>query len=484
MEERMRLSHLFSVAATVLLLPGVGVAEEPVDPTNTPDAETAQAAAAANPSAEGDDLNWERFDDPEFAPNEGESGVADALQAEGTTESVASIAEPDGSGTAEVESAPATASGVILGPVGVDDQGRTGRLHTVATGDTLWDLSAAYLGTPWVWPSVWIDNNDDIANPHLIIPGDKIWITANEMRVVSDAEAESFLVPVVAETPAAAAMEAPVAEGMDEMAGGSIPPLAALEDDPSTLDAFPVAIPGQEPGGMDGNRQITVASREMMGFVTAETLAGASSIVGSTSERTFLSTGDPVFLGIGEGDAEVGDQFTVFQALEEVRDVETNRLLGHHVENLGWLEVEELTGDTSIGSIRQSYDVIPRGAQVVPRERVSRHVEVRITPDAIEGQIVFLPYSQTLMADGGYVYLNRGEFHGIEIGSELEVFDGGRIVSEEERRVDVRTPDSKVATLVVVTVEPESSVAFVLSAARELAAGDHVRPAVSRLAGH
>ena len=27
--------------------------------------------------------------------------------------------------------------------------------HTVEKGDTLWDLSQKYLGSPWYWPKVW-----------------------------------------------------------------------------------------------------------------------------------------------------------------------------------------------------------------------------------------------------------------------------------------------------------------------------------------
>ena len=94
--------------------------------------------------------------------------------------------------------------------------------------------------------------------------------------------------------------------------------------------------------------------------------------------------------------------------------------------------------------------------------------------------MVFLPSDRTLAADGEYVYLNRGEFHGLEIGTELEVFDSGAIMNERERRIDVRTPDTAVATLVVVTVDAESAVAFVLSAEREIAVGDMVRAVLDR----
>ncbi|MGB0621014.1 MAG: LysM peptidoglycan-binding domain-containing protein [Myxococcota bacterium] len=376
------------------------------------------------------------------------------------------------------EASATTVAGVTLGPIGVDDEGRQGRLHTVATGDTLWDLSAAYLGTPWVWPSVWIDNAD-IANPHLILPGDKIWITANEMRVVSDAEAESFLQTAAEVTP-----EPPVEEGLALVPDpADAQPVAAtdpVEDEASTLDAFPVEIPAETLEPQPVGRLITVARRDAYGFVSEGALSGASSIVDSPSQRTFLAAGDPVFVGLGEGDTEVGDQFMIFKVIDEVRDVETNRLLGHHVENLGWLEVKELTGDTSIGEIRQSYSEIRRGARVMVREKLPRRVALRSTPDAIEGHVVFLPSDRTLASGGEYVYLNRGEFHGLEIGTALEVFASGAVLTERERRVDVRTPDTPVATLVVVTVDAETAVAFVLSADRELAVGDTVRPVVDR----
>lgn len=430
----------------------------------------AMPSDGAMPAAAGD-LAWDQFDDPDFDPSLTTTPSTDA-----GAEAVAGV-------TLDAGAAPArAASGIVLGPKGVDDQGRAGRLHTVARGDTLWDLAAAYLGTPWVWPSVWIDN-DDIDNPHRILPGDKIWITANEMRVVTEAEAESFLTPVAVDDQSVAAADSMLGAPAEEEPMADAPPLAALdapEDDPSTLDAFPVAIPGQEPTVMDAGRQVTIASRHAYGFVSEDELDGASTLVGSPSERTFLSAGDDVYIGLGEGDTAVGDEFMIFRVTEEVRDVETNRVIGHHVENLGWAEVRELTGDTSIAEIRESYAEIRRGAKVIARPKLARHVTVRSTPDAIEGQLVYLPRDQTLMADGGYVYLNRGEFHGVEVGSELEVYESGRVTNERERRVDVRTPDASIATLIVVTVEAESSVAFVLSSKRELEVGDAVRPVTGR----
>jgi len=401
------------------------------------------------------------------------AGASEPLDFEEPLGAEDGVARVAGSPSRSVEDASAGSdrsqrAGIVLGPEGVDDQGRKGRLHTVAVGDTLWDLSSAYLGTPWVWPSVWIDN-DDIEDPHLILPGDKIWITADEMRVVSDAEADSFLASSqeVAETPVETE--------------ATTPPAAPVEIEAATLEQLPVEIGGESEAREQG-REITVSRRDAMGFLSAERFAGSSTILDSPSERALLAEGDPVYLGMGEGEVEVGDRFTVFRVVEEIRDAGGSRLLGHHVETLGWIEVTKLTGDTSIAEIRMSYTEIERGARVTPRPEMPRSVTVRTTPDAIEGKVVFLPSQRTLMADGGYVYLNRGELHGVEAGSELEVYESGRVVTEETRDVDVRTPDHVVARLVVVRVEPESSVAFVLNAERELAVGDSVRPTLPKIA--
>lgn len=61
---------------------------------------------------------------------------------------------------------PASSQGVELNPSHPD-------VYVVQKGDTLWDISARFLKSPWLWPEVW-HANPQIENPHLIYPGDRI----------------------------------------------------------------------------------------------------------------------------------------------------------------------------------------------------------------------------------------------------------------------------------------------------------------------
>ena len=45
--------------------------------------------------------------------------------------------------------------------------------YVVKKGDTLWDISAHFLKSPWLWPRLW-QANPQVKNPHLIYPGDLV----------------------------------------------------------------------------------------------------------------------------------------------------------------------------------------------------------------------------------------------------------------------------------------------------------------------
>jgi hypothetical protein len=401
--------------------PAVEVAE-PASEAEAAAAEEAEALDASEPAPEG-----------EAAVPEDDAAVPEGEAADGGW-AVESDAEP-----LEGEAPPPTdvllEASPPLGTLGYDAEGRPGRIHVVVPGDTLWDISDAYLGTPWVWPSIWQDNAD-IANPHVIYPGDHIWITPSEMRRISLEEAEALM-----------ARRPPAAPEEPEPAPLVVPDAPELAE-----PAEPAVVPEQPATHLIG-------ARDEIGFITAETLAASASIVDAFSRRVMLGQEDEVYIGLGWGDVEVGDEFTIFRESDRVVDPDTRRLLGYHVDILGWLEVVE------------------KGDRLMVRERWPAEIAVQPPPDGVDGKLSYFAHSRTVMAAIDFVYLNRGTLDGLEVGSPLEVYRTGYVGREEARREKVRIPDRVVAQLLVVRTEPETAVAFVTHSEMELEVGDRFRGA-------
>jgi hypothetical protein len=358
-------------------------------------------------------------------------------------------AEAPAAATAPQEAASETpATAPALGAVGYDSEGRPGRIHLVIRGDTLWDISDAYLGTPWVWPSIWKDNQA-IRNPHLIRPGDRIWITPSEMRRVTPEEAAALLAgqPAAPEPEAVAAAEEAAPEA----------PLAAPEP--------------------EARQSMRVSAQDGVGLVTPDELEAAGSIVSAVPSRVMLSQGDAIFVGLPEGDVQKGDQFTIFRARERVFDPDSGRLLGHHVDILGWVEIERTHPESSRAVIRESFGEIEVGDRLMPRTTPPEEIAVQASPGDVDGKISFFANKRTVMATSDFVYLNRGALDGLEVGSPLEVYRESFLADEVTRHERVRVPERVVAQLLVVKAEPMTSVAFISHTDTELEVGDRFRGA-------
>lgn len=346
---------------------------------------------------------------------------------------------------------PKTRHAVALGPLAIDPEGQEGRVHHVVAGDTLWDISRVYLGTAWVWPSVWQDNGS-IENPHQIRPGDRIWIGRNRMRVVTEAEAREWTL-------------------RKQLANES---LEHADETGASSAAHPESAPS-----------VLVPRFDRIGLLSERALSAASSIVESSEMRTWLAEGDQVYVGLGEGEVEPGDRFTIFREPEPVRDLDTHKRIGYHVNVVGWLKILEVRSSSSVAQIGESNSEITRGDRITPRRSFPARVALREGPDReVVGRIVFTPGKRTVMGTRDTVYINRGSNHGLAPGVRLEAFDSGRAARDVVRKKSVQTPDHVVADLVVVLTQQESAVVRVTHTTRELEVGDSFRTrANARVAG-
>jgi hypothetical protein len=112
--------------------------------------------------------------------------------------------------------------------------------YVVKKGDTLWDISAFYLNDPWRWAALW-GVNPQIANPHLIYPGDQLTL------VFVDGQPRLVLKKQVTK----------LVEGRLKAKNSAIPaiPLSLIEPylvqnrivDSAWLEALPMVLGGESP---------------------------------------------------------------------------------------------------------------------------------------------------------------------------------------------------------------------------------------------
>ena len=443
----MRISKLVSLGATLLTLAlasGSLAADEA--PAISPDMGEASAPGTA-PNEGIVAAPAEAAPAPQPAP---EAAASDASAAAAPEAAAVFVPAEGAPAPAAAEAAAVSTPGETpaLGALGYDAQGRPGRVHLVVRGDTLWDVSNAYLGTPWVWPSIWKDNQE-IRNPHLIHPGDRIWITPSEMRRVTPEEAAALL----AGQPAA---------------------LEAETEPAAVPEAPPLPLAAPEP---EARHTLLVSARDGVGLVTQEALDASGSIVSAVPDRVMLSQGDGVFVGMPEGDTQKGDQYAIFRVKEKVFDPDTGRVLGHHVEILGWVEIEQPNPESALAMIRESFGEIEVGDRLMPREPLPEEIAILGSPGDVDGRISFFANKRTVMGTADFVYLNRGALQGLEVGSPLEVYRQSFLADEVTRNERVRVPERVVAQLLVVKADPNTAVAYVAHTNTELALGDHFRGA-------
>lgn len=340
----------------------------------------------------------------------------------------------DETGAAASATAPATAPAgqrsVTLGPVVKDAQGREGRIHTVVSGDTLWDISEAYLGSPFQWPKVW-KNNPAVKNPHWIYPGNQIWISDNEMRPITSDEASSYTTS---------------SNGEDAVT--------------KPVGSFPVPALGD------------------VGLISQEEFETAGSLIGSPEAEKWLSMNRRAFISLGESQVRPGDRFTIVRESEYVSDPETGAPLGVHVDKLGWLEVTKVGPESSEAFIKESNGAILRGDRLIRRVAPALEVPVRIGDIAgVDGQVALVLADRTITGQRDVVFVNRGTDQGVDVGSLLEIFRPGAVVRDPVTQTDHMLPDDVTANLIVVSARPGSAAAIITHSTVSVLQGDRFRGA-------
>jgi hypothetical protein len=312
--------------------------------------------------------------------------------------------------------------------------------YTVKSGDTLWDISRMYLKSPWRWPELWGMNIEQIRNPHLIFPGQNLYLVKTGGRA-----------------------SLRVGDGSEGGSGRLSPRVRSSDLNRDGIPAIPLHL-------------IEPFLNEAVIFDQNE-LASAPRVVGAQEGRVFLSRGDLAYV---RGDLGQNRNFRVFREPRPLKDPTTGEVLGYEAVYLG---VAEFTrkGDSSKGdvvpdtftltSVRQEIRTGDKLSPVPSREFLNY---VPHPPSKeIAGQIVSVYGDAVTAGQNQIVALNRGSRDGMESGHVLALWrDGERTVDTTAGNAKIKLPDERHGNLFVFRVFNRMSYALILSVQVPVSAGD------------
>lgn len=313
--------------------------------------------------------------------------------------------------------------------------------HVVVKGDTLWGISARFLSDPWLWPEIW-QINPAIDNPHLIYPGDIIYLEYVEGQPVLRLERTEPTLRTV-----------------------SLSPTARV----THLDAAIPTIP------YDAIGQFLKYPR----VVTLEELDSSAYIVASSEGRLISATGNKIYVrGLPESDAT---RYNIVRRGEVYHNPLNKRdVLGYEAINVGYATVTQ-TGDPATLMITQADREVLIGDRLLPVEdfEVSQHFLPHAPEAEIDGHIISVLDGISRIGQYQVVALDKGSVDGLEIGNVLAVWQSGAVVRDDNatRRMgrEVQLPDERAGTVMLIRLFDRVSYALVMDATRDLKLLDKIK---------
>lgn len=334
--------------------------------------------------------------------------------------------------------------------------------YVVQRGDTLWGISGMYLKRPWRWPELWGMNLQAIHNPHLIFPGQTLYLdkTGGVARLRTTASGEPETVRVSPRTRS------------DSLSDTALPTLK-----PHLIEPFLA-----EPLVVD-----------------AETLKQAPRIVGTFEERVLMSTGDRIY---ARGDAanplrtDPGEprQFRVFRDAIAMKDPLTGDILGYEAQYLGKavLVRGETFEDSSNGKGGMVSEYVPASLDITGIKEEIRTGD-RLLPAPARTFTSYLPHAPQLDVDArvvsiygssamanaaqnNVVAINLGSQDGIEVGHVLSLMTKGNRVRDvnDGVRTEIKLPSERNGMVMVFRTFDRVAYALILNVSVPVRVGDRL----------
>ncbi len=311
-----------------------------------------------------------------------------------------------------------------------------GFYYTVQKGDTLWDLSQRFSDSPWMWPELWKEN-DQIANPHRIYPGERIRIFhQNWINRVEPAPKPEVVTPQP-ETKPVAKVEAPVVEK-----------------------------PKQD--------FLTYNAINSVGFIRDEAATAFGTIWKVKDNKKMISQGDTVYIRPESGYLDIGKRYTVYRTLDPLKDEDTWKVYGIQHVKTGLVDITGREGSLVLGTIYRSYREISVGDQLIPFEPVDSKILLADNHSQLTGKIIAGEDHQVLIGDYMTAFIDKGLNQGVRRGQRFKVYYQDR-ERDPKLKKWVLLPPVDYATLVVLHTENNTATVLVKDSVRSVHPGDLFR---------
>ena len=342
--------------------------------------------------------------------------------------------------------------------------------YTVQEGDTLWDISSMYLHSPWRWPDIW-SYNDYIDNPHLIYPGDTLYLNCSEIKqcqVVTNRTPES---PATDGSDSNMSNEYPVVNQTTNSNNNSIvsvknsnPNSAYVRDDGTiVLSPKPVMI-------KKGNAIETIPREHIEFFlnrnqvVSPTDLENKPHIIASQDGRLILGGGDNIY-AVGTFDSSTS-KYMVYREGEIHKDPITKEVLGLEIRSLGLAYYNEIHDNVHALTLQNTEFNVRVGDYLYPV--VNEYIEPFYTPRAPNNDVAasILSVSRGVSAIGQYdaVLLSKGERDGLEVGHILTIVQNGGTAIDPKTRIKYNLPNVTAGSAMIFSIDDKTSYALILEA--------------------
>lgn len=282
----------------------------------------------------------------------------------------------------------------------------TGIYYIVQPGDTLWDLSRQFSDSPWLWPDLW-NENQQITNPHLIYPGDRIKLYRR-----TDANL--------------------VKEGA----------------------------PGPQPAG----KTFTYKDIDAVGFIRKVALASSGTIIDVKRPKTLISDFDEVYIAPETGQSfSVGEKYTIYRTLKEIRDNETKAYIGIQHLLLGVVEVTQIAPDVVVGKVEKTFREIEVDDMVTPYLKRPEIIEIKESVPGLKGKLIATEDHHKLIGQDRTAFIDKGEEDGIEIGQYYTVYiQKDDLAAINGKNQTFKLPPHKLGSVLVLHTEQNTATTLVV----------------------